>query len=1040
MKKSYYHLKMMRTKCLDLPVRIFTFLMLFSIPGITGFAMMPGINTLENYTESAVQQSSVSGTVKDVNGEVLPGVTVRLKGTDIGVATDMNGKYSINVDNLQDAVLIFSFVGMETKEVPVNGLTSVDVILQETSLGIDEVVVVGYGSQRKVNLTGAVSVIDKSNLKNVSVNNTVQALQGTTTGLTIIDAGGAPGAERVSMLIRGVGTIGNNVPLVIVDGVISSLSNLNPSDIENISVLKDAASTSIYGSRAANGVVLITTKKGEPGKTVVTYDGQFTFKDFVALPKPLPAADQARYLNQAYFYDGRSTPKFTEDEIALFESGEDPLNYPNTDWIGLALQGSGFTHSHNVSVSNGTDKLTYRLSFGLLSEEGRMKNTSFDKGTLRLNLENQINDYLTVGINSSLIFRDRREPTWAEYGSYTADWMMNWLFSLTPILPAVNEETGEYMPMWWQALNPLNHIDNGGQKTQKNLDYLQKLYASIDIIEGLNLDLSASLNGNIGKEHFFKKQLSYYGGGLDYPAFAHDMNWYGNTTTYQALLNYRQTLNDAHNIKFLAGASQESYHYEYSFVRGDEIPSNETGEIDAAATTKTVEGQGFSTDSRVRSYFSRANYDFKGKYLVEANLRYDGSSKFSEDVRWGLFPSFSAGWRMSEESFLQDVGFINNLKIRASWGRLGNSAGVGEYQYLANIIPTTGYPFGGNDPVQGMTQGGPVNALLTWETLEELDIGFDLLVFDGLFGMSFDYYNRLTYDILSTIPVPNTFGDDAPFSNDAKMSNKGVEILVTHNNTILDNLSYNISGHLTFNRNNVEKYSTPSIGNNIYEEGYEWGAYYGYEWSGYFFESMEDVANYPTQVGTPERPGDLMFVDQNSDDVIDENDRVELGTRTPGFVYGFNAGLNYRNIDLSVLFQGVGDAYKYMPWNILWPFNAESWQPIYEHQLDFWSPENLDATMPRISVQQNAHNKVFSSYTVKNASYLRLKNIELGYILPENISWKIGFDRLRIFVSARNILTFSKITKAYDPETTGTEAYSLPATKYLNFGINVTFK
>ncbi|GHT43630.1 SusC/RagA family TonB-linked outer membrane protein [Bacteroidia bacterium] len=971
------------------------------------------------------QLRSISGIIQDAKGEPVIGANVVEKGTTNGVITDIDGKFTLNVSG--NLPLTVSYIGYRTQDVVVGNKTTFAITLVEDTQALEEVVVVGYGTQKKVNLTGAVSAVSGEALSGMPATNVVNMLQGKLPGVAITATNGQPGREGTSIRIRGVGTMNNADPMVLIDGLEASLNDVNPNDVENISVLKDAAAASIYGTRAANGVILVTTKRGKIGKPALTYNGYIGWQKAVRLQDHLSSAQYAELSNEARLNEGGNII-YTPEEIEKYRNGSDPDNFPNTDWIDALFQGSGFTHNHNVSLNGGTEATRYAVSLAYYNQEGLTKNTSHDRYTVRINLDSKVTDRLSFGVNSSLSRREITQPV-SPYGGFGE------FFRQANRIP--NIFVNKYSDGTWGRHidgNPIAWIESGGTAASAYSHALGSAFGEIKIIDGLTLKGVAGLDYSIddGKTHV--KEIKYGDGSIQGPNSVEDYLERFMTVTMQGLLNYEKQFGP-HAVKGLLGVSRERYTRNLTRAYRRNFPSNDLTELNAGSTIGWT-NSGTSNEATIGSYFGRINYDYAGKYLLEMNLRSDGSSKFAQGHRWGTFPSFSAGWRLSEESFMKGIEVLDNLKIRGSWGKLGNHR-TDDYQYLAKIALGQNYNFY-NGVVDGASQTQANNSLMTWETATETDFGIDAGIKDGLLSASVDYYDRYTDNILAVVPVSMIFGLNAPVSNAGAMRNRGVELTLGHTKTIVD-FNYGVDGYVAFNKNKVEKYPNPSKGEAIRMEGYSWDAYYGYECIGIFM-SNEEAASSP--VHSPiVRAGDLKFKDQNGDGKIDADDRVVLGNRIPDITYGFNFSATYKGIDFLASFQGAAKVYRTIDGQSMWPFSNGS-NPQTKH-LDRTIVENGKVTKlgyyPKTLVSQT-QNTAMSSFRVLNSSYLRLKNLQVGYNLPKNLLGNLGVNRARIYLSGQNLLTFTGFPKDVDPEVSSGGGSSIyPQVSIYTIGLDITF-
>lgn len=970
------------------------------------------------------QDITIKGVVKDKTNQPLPGASVLVKGSKTGASTDAQGAFTISAPS--KGTLVVSYIGFEQQEVAIHGSTFLNIVLNENTKGIDEVVVVGYGAQKKVNLTGAISTVTSKTLKSMPANNAASMLQGRMPGVTITQNTGQPGKENISIRVRGVGTMNNSDPMVIVDGLEGSMSDLNPADIESITTLKDAAASAIYGTRAANGVILITTKRGTEGAPKLSYNGYAGFQKPTNLPNHLSSYEYAKLLNEGLKNEGK-TPQYTDAEIEAFRNG----TAPNTDWLDLLLQGSGFTQNHNLSLTGGSASARYMVSLAYYNQEGLVKHTSQDRYTARINFDSKIYKWLNFGINSSLSQRKITQPT-NPFVGIGVDQFFRQANRIPGTIANMNDK-GEFIKSHVDG-NPIAWIESGGKGTSYYSHAVGSTYLEFNIMEGLTVKGLAGIDYSLDDGRTHIKNIYYAGGLVQGPNSKEDYLSRDMTTTLQLTMNYEKRIQD-HTFKALLGAARESYSNNTTKGYRKNFPSDELTDLDAGST-EGMTSNGTSLDTRLGSFFGRVNYDYQGKYLFEANVRRDASSKFASDVRNGVFPSFSAGWRISEESFLKDVQWLSNLKLRASWGKLGNHR-TSSYQYLATISAGQGYPFGGA-MVDGASQTKANNPQITWETTTEWDLGLDADIKNGLLTIGIDYYNRLTEDILTKLPVSAVYGLEAPVSNIGAMRNTGIEVQLGHHNKIGD-FDYNVSAYGAYNKNNVEKYPNPSTGDLLQKEGNPWNAYYGYECIGKF-QTDQDAKTLPNRTGT-EKAGDLRYKDQDGDGKITSKDRIVIGTAEPKYTFGLNIDMKYKDFDFSAFFQGAADVYRTFNRELFWGFidgaNAQ------ERHLDRTIVENgkivKEGYYPRVLPNNYAINSSLSTFNVMKSDYLRLKNLQLGYNLPKSILGK-KIERARIYVSGQNLLTFTNFSKDADPEVaSGYASYSYPQVKFYTFGVDITF-
>lgn len=992
--------------------------------------------------------TTITGTVLDEQNKPLPGVTVKIKGTTKATVTNENGGYTITVND--NDILSFSFIGYNTQEIKVDSKTVVNIIMAPVSQALNDVVVVGYGTQKKVNLTGSVSTVSSDQLENRPVTGVANALEGTMPGVTVQQITGRPGGDQGAITIRGTGTLNaGSSPLVVIDGVNATtgdLGSINPEDIDNISVLKDAASSSIYGNQAANGVIIVTTKKGKKGTAQITYSDYFGKQKATALPDFLPSWQAATLFNQAQINEGQ-TATYSAADIQKYKDGSDPINFPNTNWLGLLYQGSGFQQNHYLGVNGGTDKTQYAFSLGYFDQDGIIQKTNAQRYTTRLNITTKINDKLSAYANLSYTYQPVTEPMAPSPYAIVTE-----INRISPLLPLKNAQ-GEYVkdldgsPIGW-VNSP--SFENDNYSTLSGI-------AGIDweIVKGLHLSPSIAYKLNLYQGNVFQSSITNYN--LDgtisgSPTTSSASDSYTNTTdvTPQVLLNYSIKLGN-HNIHALAGYSQEHIGYYALDGYGQNFINNDLSALDLLPQSQTHASSN-ANELAYRSVFGRVNYDYKGKYLFEGDIRDDGSSRFAPAHQWGVFPGASAGWRVSEEDFFAPLkSVISNLKLRGSWGKLGNQnivSGTANPNYPSiSTLSTVGesYPFGGT-VVPGQAILSPANPDLVWETTTTTDFGLDANLLKDKLSFTADYFVKKTTGVITQVPVAATYGNDLnePFVNDAGVQNKGWEFALTYHGKAGD-FGYNIGANTSFVQNKVTSLGggAPEIGSGtITEVGLPINSFYGYQAVG-IFQTQAQVNSSPSQSGISPHtaPGDLIYKDVNGDGKIDANDRVYLGSNFPKMTFGLNLNATYKNFDFTAFLQGAAGVKNTLGDNILGQISTSNGKPTAA-LLNSWTPTNTSAAYPRVLIDysENDPSSNPSSFWVRNASYVRLKNLQVGYTLPQKWANDIRIKKLRIYYSGQNLLTFTQFYKWVDPEAPMSEGGgTYPQVKVNSIGLNATF-
>lgn len=991
------------------------------------------INFLEGVSPDP--DRNIRGTVKDEAGEPLPGVSVMVRGTQRGTTTNLDGTFQVEIPD-ESNTLIFSFVGYESKEVLVGSESIVEVVLNVDVKSLAEVVVVGYGTQKKVNLTGSVSVVSGEELTRRPVGQTSTALAGTVPGLTVTQRSGQPGRDNSSLRIRGVGTIGDSNPLVIVDGVESNINTIDPNEIESVSVLKDASSAAIYGSRAANGVILITTKRGNEKGFSVNYNTYMGWQAPTDMPKIVNGLDHMNLINEAYTNTGRS-PLYTEQQIQEYTAGRltNPDRYPDTDWQKLTLTDNGFMQSHYLSVTGGTDRVKMLGSFSYLDQNGVIPNTNFKRYNLRINTDVKITEKLSTSMDIFLRRTDLIEPS--DGTAYVFHWMRR-----IPANQAGLLSTGQYGE-GWNGDNPLGKARDGGLNRENNIGSLINLNVKYKPTKWLtaNLIYSPRFSLPYSKKFYNTLQTYRWDGSKSYATpvrnnLKDDMSreWYNNL---RATLNVDKSFG-SHNLNVLAGYQQEDQVNRWVSAYREVFLLPDYQEINSG-NRENEKTEGSATHWSLSSFFGRINYNYKEKYLFEANARYDGSSRFAKGNKYALFPSFSAGWRIIEEPFMKSLSStITDLKLRASWGKLGNQNlvdGNGNpilYPFAAFIgIGNSNYSFD-NANRTGSSLNEMANSSIKWETTTVSNIGLDLTMWNN-FNFSFEYYQRRTNDILLRLDVPTMIGLTAPYQNAGIVENKGWDLTASYRNKAGD-LNYGVSVNVSDVKNKVvDMRGVLRSDRQVNNEGYPIGSFFGYVADG-FFQSADEVSNHAKQFGNV-AAGDIRYKDFNNDGIVNAADQRVIGSPIPRYTYSTNIDLGYKGFDLSIFFQGVGKADGYLTGHGIMPFFEGS--TIQEYMRDSWRPDNTGAAYPRLAFNET-NNIQNSSFWLRDASFLRLKNLQLGYNFPKSLL-KDRIQKLRLYASGQNLLTFDHFYPGFDVEAPVGNAGWYPQMKVFTVGLDVRF-
>ena len=1018
-------MKGIRSVCKDAMLRkisLCTCITLFS-----GLALPMPVMASSSVAVTQQSQKKISGLVLDATGAPIIGANVLEVGTTNGTITDVDGKFTLNV--AAGAELKISYIGYNDQVIKVGAQSDYRIKLKENSEALDEVVVVGYGTQKKVNLTGSVATIKSDKLMNRTTSNVTNMLAGQMPGVTVIQNTGQPGADEGILRVRGLGTMGNSSAMVIIDGVESTMSSVNPNDIENISILKDAAASAIYGVRAANGVILITTKKGQKGRAIVSYDGYVGWQSATRIPKFLDSYNYAVLMNEAYENDGLQAP-YSAEALQKFKDGSDPDYYPNSDWLGALLSENGLFHNHYLSVKGGNDRMNYAVSFGYHDKDGLIANTGYNKFSVRANMEAKINKRLKFNTNIA-VYRSNMTAPAAGISN-----LMHYAFRETPVTP-IQLTNGNYT-LFKNEHNSVAYAREGGIYKEIGSNFQGSTGMELDIVDGLKLKGIAATTFNLTDNPTHVNTMTFYQAGSDTPV----KTTTNSITNYdiknielnlQAYLDYGKTFGK-HTIGAMLGYSQIYTQYRYLQAYRKNLPtSNSLDQINAGEVTGQTT-YGTEVEYALRSGFGRINYSYDDRYLLEANLRYDGTSRFPKDSRFGAFPSFSLGWRVSEEGFF-NVSWVDNLKLRASWGLLGNQETVNSDGTTNNYPYQNTYAFGndysfGNVLSSGISITTPMaNNNITWEKTDQWNVGVDAGFFANKLTFTADWFLKETRDILLQLPVPYMLGVSAPMQNAGVVRNTGLELQLGHNNKIGD-FTYSIGANFSYVTTEILDLKGGDVpGQSV---GDPLWAYYGYVCEG-IFQSEEEIANHPTQTMGQPVPGDLKYADLNGDNVVNSQDRQVLGSYFPKINFGLNLSAQYKGFDISALLQGAAGVKGMANPEITYAFYNGG--KVTEKHLDRWTPENTDATYPRLSMS-DSRNRLTSSFWVQDASYVKMRNLQVGYTLPVSFTNKYGISRMRFYCSIDNLFMITGF-EGVDPESTSGNYY--PLTRNYSFGLNLTF-
>ncbi|OHX66198.1 SusC/RagA family TonB-linked outer membrane protein [Flammeovirga pacifica] len=1025
-------------------------------------ALIVGMITLLSFSVSA-QERVITGKVTDAaDGSSLPGVNVKLVDTSVGTITDLDGNFKLSINDSHKEIL-FSYIGYlpETVEIGQNSILNMQ--LTQDIEQLEEVVVVGYQVQKKSVVTGAIASVKSEDITQVPIQNAAQSLQGKTAGVLVTPVSGQPGSG-IDIRVRGTGSNGNNTPLYVVDGVqLDNINFLNPGDIESIEVLKDAASAAIYGSRGANGVVLVTTKKGKAGRTIVSYDGYYGVQEPWRKTPLMNSQEYMMFHNEGALNAGQGV-KFTPDQMAA--------NTTDTNWQDEMFQQAPI-QSHTIQMSGGTEKSTFMTSVSYFGQQGIIapEKSNFDRYTIRLNSSHDISKYFKAGTNftfsreeskgineqnqfggvlQNALLHDPLTPVWEDrqdvIEAYDA-------YAVTPA-----NRNGRYYAISDQTLrevvNPMARIENtyaenAGNNITGNV-YLQLTPG----IEGLTFRTDLGVVTGSGYTRGYVPE-AYYNNVNQSIVSSVNQNSTGYTTIqWENTANYKKKFGK-HKLDFLLGTTmRQSYGNGLGSARNNlQIPGWDYAYVSNGADDETQKGYGYYWQHRLLSFFGSVNYNYEDKYMLNVIARYDGSSRFGPNNQYGFFPSVQAGWVVSNEDFMKGGEKFNFLKIRAGWGQVGNE-NIGDFGFLELFGGTPSYPFGVNQTMQpGFAITRMANPDLKWETAQELNVGIDAGFFNDALTATVDLYNRQRIDLLGTKPVPGFTGVGGPLSNLGTVQNQGIEMSLTYNTKIRD-LEIGVTAVGAYNDNKVTKVDNgdgriygngmfQTQGQTMMEEGFALPYFWGWKTDG-ILQNADEAKAYNEMYGESAQPGDIRYVDINGDGVIDNEDRTDIGTPVHSWTYGLNVRLAYKGIDFTMFWQGQAGG-KLINGTLRPDLQQDQNYPA--RYLNRWTGEGSTNEFPRFTYQDDNQNftRINDMVHIEDASYLRLRNLQVGYTLPTHISKKAGMSNLRVYVSGNNLFTFTNYS-GMDPEVGhggalgyGFDFGSYPQARSYLLGLNVTF-
>ncbi len=978
------------------------------------------------------QERILKGNVTDANGEILPGASVTVKGFKTSTLTGADGEFQINLPN-GATTLVVSFIGMNSKEISIGNQTQITVVLQSSSQVLSDVVVVGYGTAKRSDVTGATASVNNKQLTQVATTDPVQALQGRLAGVNITSNSGQPGAGT-RIRIRGIGTINNSDPLYVVDGFqTSGIGNLSPDDIESIDILKDASATAIYGSRGANGVVLVTTKKGKIGKPEFNFSSYAGMQQVYRKLNLISGAGYAKLVSQAFANENQPLdPNFLTPFQTAIQN-----NAPGTDWQDAVLQ-NGVMQNYYLNYSGGTESNKYLVSGNYFKQDGTIKNSGYKKYNVRLNDELKFTDWLKGGVIATY--------TRSIQNNYNRNLLRNAAL-IDPLTPVIGDD-GNYIYSISQVPNPVRIADEqGGNNTYSN-NLLGNLFLSAQLAKSLTFrsEFGVSFNNNQNKNYL----PQYYIGSLDQrntssltEARGENVSW-----TLSNYITYKETFNKKHAIDATLGQEVQKNRGNSISITAFDVPSDISLRYISAARNTSSNVSSTAGENTLLSFFGRLNYAYNDKYLATATLRFDQSSKFLPDTRLGTFPSFALAWRLSQEDFLKNWTDLSNLKLRAGYGEVGNQNSADNYGFASVVTNNQNYVFN-NTPQPGSIPTQLANTNIKWENTKSTNFGLDADFFNYKLSLTADYFVKKTSDMIALLPVPDYLGFAPPRANVGSMENRGIELSLSYNNKVGD-FGYNLSANFTKVNNKILSLGggNPIASGNLFAQlgnttitqvGSPLASYFGLKTDG-IFHNQSEIDTYTKSgnlIQPNAKPGDVKYIDANGDGAINGSDNQILGNASsPDFSYGFSSNFTYKQFDLSIFLQGVQGQELVNGLSLALNKSsnfAATWNNFYADRANAWTPTNTTTNEPRVTTRDLNRNDQFSDRYVEDGSYLRIKNVQAGYNFSPKILTKMKFNSLRLYLAVDNLATFTKY-RGFDPEISSNGFYDDPLAYGVDFG------